>query len=279
MTKRRLLALSLLTGLLLTACGGGDDESVPGAASLAKFEVGHVHTLALVNDTVLIGTHEGLFAESGDGVKLLGEKFDVMGMFAVDGVVYSSGHPDETAADKRDLGLRRSTDGGATWEQVSLLGAADFHRLVVAGSVLMGINSHDGQLLRSEDDGKTWSALGQVPIFDLAMDPTNDKLVLATTEKGLITSTDGGRTWGAPFSKTLLMFVAFTEGGLLGVTPEGEVYRQGEDGWVRQGAIDGQPEAFATDAKKIVVAVGGKVLESSDFGKSFSVRVTGLPGH
>jgi len=291
----RLPALLLAAGLALAACGEGTpaperttraSESVPrssdGVASMEEFEVGHVHALALVGDEVFIGTHEGLFVSSGSATpKLLGEKFDVMGLTASDGVLYASGHPDESAKDYRDLGLRISRDAGRSWQQVSLLGKADFHRLAVSGSVVMGVNSHDGQTMRSDDGGKTWTKLGGLPFFDIAIDPTNDRIAVATTSKGLMVTGDAGKTWSAPATKPLLMLVAFTTAGLLGITPEGEVYLQAGDSWTRQGSISSVPEAMATNGRRIVVAANGEVLQSDDFGKTFSVRVTELPhdGH
>jgi photosystem II stability/assembly factor-like uncharacterized protein len=246
---------------------------------MAEFEVGHVHALALAGDELLIGTHEGLFVQARGGkASLLGEKFDVMGMTASGGVLYTSGHPDETSKDSRDLGLRTSTNAGRTWDQVSLLGKADFHRLAVSGTAVVGINSHDGQTMRSEDGGKTWTQLGRLPIFDLAMDPTNDRLIVGTTEKGMIVSSDGGRAWSAPASDPLMMLVAYTDAGLVAVTPAGDVFLQTARGWSKQGSLGAAPEAMATDGKRLVIAVKGQVVESSDFGKSFEVRLVGLPG-
>lgn len=290
--QTRLPAVLVSAALVLSACGGSSEpeaattpspsvsQSKAGdPSSMAEFEVGHVHALAMVGDEVLIGTHEGLFAHAPGGkAKLLGEKFDVMGMTAANGVVYTSGHPDGSAKDYRDLGLRRSIDAGRTWKQVSLLGKADFHRLAVLGSVVVGINSHDGQTMRSEDGGRNWTKLGRLPIFDLAIDPTNDKVIVGTTEKGVIVSSDGGRTWGAPASDPLIMLVAFTSGGLIGIAPDGTTYLREGSSWAKQGKLSGGPDAMATDGERIVVAVKGKVVESTDFGKTFAVRLVGLPG-
>jgi hypothetical protein len=286
----RRLALALGTSLLIVACGSSpaqessaptEESSAPTdeAPSMAEFEVGHVHALGIVGEELLVGTHEGLFAQKpGGSARLLGEKFDVMGMVAIQGVVYSSGHPDESAKDRRDLGLRKSVDAGRTWRQVSLRGEADFHRLAAVGSRILGINSHDGQLMRSDDAGKTWISLGRLPIFDLAIDAANSDFVLATTERGLITSPDGGRTWSSPTADPLLMLIVSTDEGFIGVTPSGEVYLQAESTWIRQGSIPGAPVAMGSDGSRIVVATAGKIVESVDFGKTFVLRLKGLPG-
>lgn len=285
------LAVGLLAGaFVLGACGGGGQdraEPVPSVAtstpdevtSMAEFEVGHVHALALMNDELLVGTHEGLFVQSpGGAARLLGEKFDVMGMTGSDGALYTSGHPDESSKDYRDLGLRLSRDAGRTWRQVSLLGKADFHRLSVVGRVVVGINSHDGQTMRSEDGGKTWVKLGRLPIFDLAIDPSNDQRIVGTTENGVVFSSDGGKSWSPPSADPLLMLVTYTDGGLIGVTPDGAVFLRSGESWTKQGVLGGTPEAMATDGQRLVIAVKGQIVESTDLGKSFTVRLVGLPG-
>lgn len=51
-----------------------------------------------------------------------------------------------------------------------LSGEVDFHRLAPSDSVVVGLNAADGRLLRSDDDGATWTDLGVPGLYDLAID-------------------------------------------------------------------------------------------------------------
>lgn len=60
-----------------------------------------------------------------------------------------------------------------------------------SGTAVMGISAHDGGLLRSEDSGKTWQALSNPNLLDLAMDPTDPSMIVGTTQTSLVRSIDG----------------------------------------------------------------------------------------
>jgi hypothetical protein len=109
-------------------------------------------------------------------------------------------------------GLRRSTDGGATWALV-LAGPTNdviFDPLspnVVYAAVGSGSTDPNGGLYRSTDSGATWSALSNgVPTgaaagrTRLAMAPTNRQVLYALVNRsaggtGLYRTVDGGTTW------------------------------------------------------------------------------------
>ena len=180
---RAVAGLVTLAALALTACGSS-------ASGLGAGIDAHVHNLAVDGDRILLGTHEGLWEQrpGAEPQQVSEDAFDVMGLSLGADRWYASGHPGEGMDAPGDLGLLASDDGGRTWSEVSLGGEVDFHRLVTSGDVILGINAHDGRLLRSEDAGLTWTDLGTPPLFDLAVDPSDAAVVVATTEEGLVRS-------------------------------------------------------------------------------------------
>jgi hypothetical protein len=57
-------------------------------------------------------------------------------------------------------------------------------------------NAYDDRLLVSADRGRSWNDLERPgPLVDLAVDPSNERRIVATTEEGLFESRDGGEGW------------------------------------------------------------------------------------
>jgi photosystem II stability/assembly factor-like uncharacterized protein len=232
---------------------------------------------------LLLGTHDGLWEQySGQPAQLLSDSpFDVMG-FALSGQqMLASGHPGEGEGLPEDLGLRQSTDGGVSWNSVSLEGQVDFHRLRAVGDVVLGLSAHDGKLLRSTDGGSTWTDLGTPPLFDLAVDPADADHVIGTTEQGPVVSTDGGATFAAIASAPLLALLAWTPTTVYGAAPDGVVYKSTDGGatWQRRGRVPGTPAALAAGAGSVIVLAGDTIVESTDGGSTFRARITGISGH
>jgi hypothetical protein len=44
-------------------------------------------------------------------------------------------------------------------------------------------------------DGKTWDRRSQIELVSFAVDPDDPEHIIATIERGLVTSADGGRAW------------------------------------------------------------------------------------
>jgi len=159
-TRAGVAALALAAVLLLVACGN-EESSSEGGASFAA-EASHVHGLGInpADQSLFIATHGGLFrsAADSDSPSRIGEAgYDLMG-FTVAGPdrFLASGHPPLAAADSPHLGLVESSDGGESWEEVSLGGRADFHVLRYSGGSIYGYNGLDGRLMLSTDEGGSW---------------------------------------------------------------------------------------------------------------------------
>lgn len=244
---------------------------------------GHVHNLGYDGATLLLGTHEGLWAQvPGQSPVQISEKaFDVMGFATAGNRWLASGHPGADEDGPHDLGLLESTDQGVTWEPVSLSGEVDFHRLVTAGERIYGISSADNALLRSDDAGGTWTTLGTAPLYDIAVDPADPDTLLATTADGPVRSTDAGATFAPVLAPSLIALIAWTGDQLVGVDTDGLVLTSTDagDSWQRPGRLPTQPMALAADGSRIAALVDGTVFESSDGGSTFTERISGIEGH
>ena len=294
--KRSLtLVVALGTALaVLTACSSSEPKtsmtSTVARGPSAKMALvidapdwGHIHNLSLKGETLFIGSHDGMWKQEQqqEPVLMSAPAFDVMGLTQNGDRWLASGHPGPEMDSPGNLGLMSSVDDGVTWQSVSLSGEVDFHRLVAADNVVVGLSAHDRTLLRSEDGGQTWLNLSSPPLYDLAVDPTNAKVVVATTTDGLVHSADAGQTFTPIASPALLAFLAWTDSGLYSASVDGQVFFSTDEGttWKVRGEIKGQPQSFAADASTVISLVGDSIVESLDGGLSFSPRVTGIARH
>lgn len=276
------LLLAALVLLVASACSSGDDRTPSdGSDSAQAPQMEHIHGIGVDPDTgaVYAGTHYGLFRiEGGKATRMADRVQDFMG-FTVAGPDHflASGHPGEGQGGHSSVGLIESTDGGKTWQELSLAGEADFHALEFRHGRVYGLNSMTGQLLASEDK-ESWQELSREPIADFAVSPQDANVLIATTQQGLVQSDDGGSTFEAVSEAPLMVFVGWAEDGTLaGVTPEGVVYTADAPtgDWTERGDVRGQPEALTVhSAEEIYAAANGSVLVSTDGGATFGPTIS-----
>lgn len=283
--------LAVAPAAALGACGGDDGDNGGGGA--ADQEPGgeraleHIHGLGVdpADDALIIATHFGLFRvpEGEQEPVPVGEsEQDVMG-FSVIGADHflGSGHPSAEQSDlPPNLGLIESQDGGETWENVSLLGEADFHVLRAAGERVYGVNSADGMLMASENGGQDWEERTPPgPVIDLAIDPDDPEHVVISTDEQLFESPNGGAGW-RPLAEAPPGLVAWPDAdALYKVDAQGaaSVSDDGGRSWREAGgSIGGQPVAFAAADGDLYAALADtRVMRSSDGGASWQVRAAG----
>ncbi|MEU0880444.1 F510_1955 family glycosylhydrolase [Lentzea sp. NPDC005914] len=270
--------------LLLVACSGAQPSSSPtptGMQGEAPATLAHVHGLGVdpADGTLYAASHFGVFKlVAGRDPERVGERAqDTMG-FAVVGPNHflGSGHPDRReASSPPHLGLIESTDAGETWRTLSLEGAADFHALQTKHSRVYGYNSQNGQLMVSEDL-QNWDIRARVPIVDFAVSPDSPDVLLATTEQGVVRSTDGGRTFSSVAGSPRLLLLDWPAAGTVtGVAPDGtvQVSRDSAATWTAGGRVTGSPGALATNGEaEVFVATESAIHASTDGGKTFTVR-------
>lgn len=276
------LLLAALFLLVASACSSGDDRSPSdGSDSAQAPQMEHIHGIGVDpgNGAIYAGTHYGLFRVVDGTATRVGDRVqDFMG-FTVAGPDHflASGHPGEGQGGHSSVGLIESTDGGMTWQELSLAGEADFHALEYRHGRVYGLNSMTGQLLVSEDK-ESWQELSAESIADFAVSPDDADVLIATSQQGLVLSNDGGSTFAAVSEAPLMVFVGWAEDGTLaGVTPEGVVYTaDAPDGdWTERGNVGGQPEALTVhSADAIYAATNGTVLVSTDGGTTFSPTIS-----
>lgn len=265
----------IVAGVLFLALRGDEQEG-----SVAGGGLEHVHGLGVDREAGVLyaGSHFGLFRlpEQGDGVRVADRVQDFMG-FTVAGPDHflASGHPGEGQDGPSALGLIESTDGGRTWDSLSLAGEADFHALEARHGQVYGFNAMTGAFMVSADK-RTWETRSRLPMADFAISPDDPDVVIATTEGGLARSDDGGRTFEPVDQAPTLLLVTWTDDGtILGVQPDGQISVSTDNArtWQDRGRLDGPPEALtAVSDSEVYAAVGGTVVASTDGGRTFELR-------
>ncbi|WP_104091731.1 F510_1955 family glycosylhydrolase [Arthrobacter sp. GMC3] len=282
-TARRACAAALAaTALALSGCASPAPESAStSSGATAESPYSHVHGISVDpgTKTILIATHDGLYDVTAQTPVKLSETIDLMGFSTKGSVLYGSGHPGKGSTLPEPVGLIKSVDNGKSWEQLSRQGESDFHALTTTASGLVGF---EGKLLTTSD-GVTWQEVGtQFQPAVLAGTPTSD-VVLATTQQGLLRSTDSGKSWSPVPQAPLMQFISFAGAGenmattMAGIAPDGAVYVSADAGlsWAKTGAISGEVEtitALETSPGKptIWVATTAGVVVSTDSGATFT---------
>jgi photosystem II stability/assembly factor-like uncharacterized protein len=161
-----------------------------------------------------------LYAATGDGIARLDESG---GAWTVELSLQGSGaqclavdpHDGDTVyAGLREHGLRRTTDGGRSWDDCRLPDPSVFSLAVSAANGAVYAGTEPSRLFRSDDGGESWRALDSLlelpsrPTWSfpprpwtshvrwIAPNPHDADLLLVGIELGgLMRSTDGGETW------------------------------------------------------------------------------------
>lgn len=239
-------------------------------------DAGHVHGIVRApGGEWLVGTHAGVFEISaGDAPRRVGDAADYMGLAALpSGVLLSSGHPAPDSTEPNPLGLRQSSDGGASWSVVTQMPRDDYHVIEAGGGRVYAVGS-DGALYAGSAPTRM-TPVGPAPaaLVDIAVEPGDGRSLLAATQAGLRRSTDGGRRWAAAGQRVGLISWA-APAALFLVDAEGRVWLSSDRGrtWTARGALGAPPAALlAASATELVAADhDGRILTSSDGARTWS---------
>jgi hypothetical protein len=245
------------------------------SAAIAK----HVHRLGVdpADGTVYVATHGGLFhLGSVGGLQPADTTGRVLMGFTVTGPrrFLSSGHPGSAERAPNLLGVVESRDAGATWTTLGLQGRVDFHALAASSAVVYGLDAASGQLMVSQDSGQSWQARGALAAVDIAVNPSDPAVVLATVQGGVAVSRDGGRTFSGTSGPQLALLSWVPSGTFYGLTPDGGLFTSTDAAttWQRVGAVPGggAQALTAVDQARVLAATTAGIFESRDGGHTFN---------
>jgi len=180
--------------------------------------------------------------------------------------------------------LSRTSDRGETWENVAFFQFIETLTVAPNGTIHMGVAGTPGAY-RSEDEGKTWTALGLRNVDALVR--TQEGTLLAgsgQSTEGLYRSTDDGDDWQLVLEERARALLE-TEGGTLYASTldddagdhhnrvDSILYRSTDDGasWTQTDLQDAAPVALAASGGAIFATNRTQVLRSTDDGDSWPV--------
>lgn len=186
----------------------------------------HIHGLAYSRDgrRLFLATHYGLAVyHAGRWSMAPGPADDLTAIVATRDGLFSSGYTSTSAHGTNPLGLQRSLDYGATWT-VSTLGSQSVFRIMAAsysaGAIYVyndtaSIAIGNPGFYYTLSDGKAWisASARQINIasaaHSLAVHPTKPNVVAASTDGGLLISTDFGQHFRHVFGRDFALAAWF----------------------------------------------------------------------
>ena len=182
--------------------------------------------------------------------------------FSGPGKLLASGHPAAGSALAEDLGLIASSDGGATWKPVSLLGEADLHALDARGSVVVGQPAEQPGLLVSRDGGRSFQERSAPGVaLDADVDPSKPGRIVIATDQGVFVSSNAGANWRQRDVLSGSAHLAWSQDGPLFRIEAGGAVRVSEDGgasWQERGNAGGSPTTVTIDRRgRLYAALAG----------------------
>ena len=290
----RTLTASIAIAALVAGCGGGGESRPDFGSSIVDLSADPPYIGALsVNPRdgeLLLATNAGTYAMRPGSHELerVRVKVSARGKSAPadQGLAFTfvgpdelvgSGHPGAGRAVAPLLGLIRSRDGGRTWRSVSQLGQADLHALAERDGLLVAADGAEAKVLVSENAGRTFEYRATpLLLIDLEVSPVEGSRFVASTERGLYTSDDAGRTWRPGDSVPGSRFAWPEPDRLFRVDGDGKVSRSSDAGesWEQVGTVEGEPHGLAAaDARVLYVAdIEGTIRQSRDGGRTWSLR-------
>ncbi len=169
----------------------------------------HVHGMGYIeeNGGLYFASHHGLKVHrDGKWAEIEDQYHDFMGFNATSTGFVSSGHPDMQSGMQNPLGIKRSDDGGETFEDLGFEGETDFHEMAVSYNThnLFVFNPQPNSEMaagfhRSDDAGESWQQTAaeglEGKVSYLAMHPDDSMMIAAASNQGIFLSEDGGESF------------------------------------------------------------------------------------
>jgi photosystem II stability/assembly factor-like uncharacterized protein len=267
MKKKHTRAVFLVLTMLFTATtvnAGASGESI---GSLS-----HIHSVRAFGNQIILGTHEGLFEYLDEKTvkRISPERFDVMGLAVSEKGFFASGHPGNGSKLPEPVGLLLTTDQGATWKKVSLTGKVDFHTLETVGDEIYGADSGSGELMYSNNAGKSWSKRGKNPFQDIAPNLKRKGSVLAIKDGQLFTSADSLKSFKKIEAPISIDAIDWLGSNLFAISGK-NLYRSNDSGvtWKKLTTMSAQLGSLTQSSQLIAVVMNGAIYSSTNGGKSF----------
>lgn len=199
-----------------------------------------------------------------------------MGMTRLDDSLYLSGHPAPGSDAPANIGVYEMDVRGRQVDPLSLEGEVDFHSMTLGGVALAsyglaGLDSVSGRVMVSRDRGATWTPGASIAARTLSWDARAEQL-FASTEGGLVVSTDDGATFAPVDGAPALLLVASSPTGstnplLAGIDVDGVVHTS-PDGvtWTAVGTAPAAADALSVSSRGVLVTAGVDGVQRSDDG-------------
>lgn len=256
--KKNWLWPVLAAGLIVSACGTDsvqqDGETAQDApetteqtetavdSAAMELEVpfdgsmDHVHGMGYIeeNGGLYFASHHGLKIYRQDAWTEIEDQFhDFMGFNATSQGFVTSGHPDMQSGMQNPLGIKRSEDGGANFDDLGFEGETDFHEMAVgynSGNLFVFAPQPNSEMdtgfYRSDDAGESWQSTAadglEGTVTYLAMHPDDSMMIAAASNQGIYQSEDGGESFSLITEGELGTAAFFSEDALFYATYDGE---------------------------------------------------------
>lgn len=256
--KNKWLWPVMAAGLIVSACGAetvqqeGEEsqeatettEQTETAVDSAAMELevpfdgamDHVHGMGYIeeNGGLYFASHHGLkIHRDGAWTEIADQFHDFMGFNATAQGFVTSGHPDMQSDMENPLGIKRSADGGANFDDLGFEGETDFHEMAVgynSGNLFVFAPQPNSEMetgfYRSDDAGESWQPAAADGLAGtvtyLAMHPDDSEMIAAVSNEGIFLSEDGGESFSTITEGEFGTAAFFSEDALFYATYDGE---------------------------------------------------------
>jgi hypothetical protein len=146
----------------------------------------------------------------------------------------------------------------------------------VSGSRTYGYEATTSRILTTTDR-TNWTTVASGAVIDLAADPDDSDRVIASAPDGTLRLYSLGASEPTLLedSPRLVRLEWLANGGLVGVTAVGRMYRSKDAGasWISAGRVPGNPVAFDATEKEWHVATDRGIHRSTEGGRTWSTVV------